>query len=123
MAHRALYDVLEMFIDAILPCFNRSILELKYPRWLEPRHLPLDTIDSTIIQRDVGHFCPPEWRSSRARQGDKSNFARPELVDLKRDFWDVGIQLVSEVSSIELSPEQPEFEDEKWHINGQLVSH
>jgi len=42
-------------------------------------------------------------------------------VDLKREFWDAWIQIIIQVSSIDLTPEEPNYPGEEWHVQGHLV--
>ncbi|KAL8855918.1 MAG: hypothetical protein Q9178_007432 [Gyalolechia marmorata] len=42
-------------------------------------------------------------------------------VDLAKEFWDIGIQAVIQVTSFNLHPEKPEHPDEDWHVQGMLV--
>ncbi|KAL8809336.1 MAG: hypothetical protein Q9200_003506 [Gallowayella weberi] len=41
-------------------------------------------------------------------------------VDLQKEFWDIGIQAVIQVSSIDLDQERPDYPGEDWHVQGQL---
>lgn len=43
-------------------------------------------------------------------------------MDLKREFWNVGLQMVLHAQDIDLTPADPEFKGEEWHIQGQNVS-
>ena len=46
-----------------------------------------------------------------------------ELVDLERDYGDRGLQIVVELTNIELTPESPAYHDcIIWHGSGQMVS-
>ncbi|KAL8914320.1 MAG: hypothetical protein Q9171_001040 [Xanthocarpia ochracea] len=42
-------------------------------------------------------------------------------VDLQKEFWDIGIQAVIQVTSFDLHPENPEYPGEDWHVQGMLV--
>lgn len=72
-----------------------------------------------MIIREPGFFQPPEHRA-RAQwldhQGQYQDFI---FVDLKREFWNIGLQMVLQMRDIYLTPEQPEYEGEDWHVHGQ----
>ncbi len=73
-----------------------------------------------MIQREPGAFCPPEQRAHVKwldRQGRYQDFI---FVDLKKEFWNIGIQMVLTLQDINLTPEAPQYEGEEWHIHGQM---
>ena len=73
-----------------------------------------------MIQREPGAFSPPEQRANvdwLDRQGRYQDFI---FVDLKREFWNIGIQMVLTLQDIKLTPEAPQYEGEEWHIHGQM---
>lgn len=74
-----------------------------------------------MIKREPGPFQPPEQRA-RAQwldhQGRYSDFI---FVDLKREFWNIGLQMVLQMREINLAPDSsPTYEGEEWHIAGQM---
>ena len=40
-------------------------------------------------------------------------------VDLKKEFWNVGIQMILQMQDVDLTLKSPEFEGETWHVRGQ----
>lgn len=44
-------------------------------------------------------------------------------VDLKSDFKSSGLQVIFKITTINLSPERPQYDDSQWHIEGLLNEH
>lgn len=44
-----------------------------------------------------------------------------ENIDLQRDYRHRGLQFILKLVNIELTPEQPDYQDGTWHVEGQLV--
>ena len=119
--HRPLYSVSEALIDAFLPLFNRTLVDLKAPGYRNQR-LHLAMIDrDPIIQLEPGPFRPPE-QSGRHIDGyldENGRYDSSIFVDLKKEFWNSGIQLILQMRDIELDPKSPEYQGEPWHVQGQ----
>ena len=75
-----------------------------------------------IVRLEPGPFRPPE-QSGRQIDGylDETGRYDPSIfVDLKKEFWNSGIQLILQMRDIDLDPEKsPEYPAEKWHVQGQ----
>jgi len=122
LRHRALYVVTERLIDAVIPVFNRTIIDLKAPGYLNQRIHLVDFARHPFIKRDPDTFRPPEQRADESFLDENGQFQRSMFVDLKKEFWNTGLQMVLHLRDIELSPEGPEYEGEEWHVQGQTVS-
>lgn len=137
--HRALYGIIEKIIARAIPLRNKSLTSAfpygeriqygddiryvdgteeteptrgedeeeedywqRYDVWAEARPIELP-------EPNVDSFKPP-------------NQVRPdECVNLREEFKDSGLQVIVKLASIELSPENPEYDGGSWHIEGQLV--
>lgn len=44
-----------------------------------------------------------------------------EVVDLRNQYSDRGLQIIIKMEAIELNPEKPNFPGGDWRIEGQLV--
>ena len=122
-AHRSFYANLEAFIDSTLPLFNRSLMELKAPGYQNQRfHVLVLGRDPEII-KSPGEFRPPEQRATRQWLDDQGRFNDWLNVDLKREFWNIGIQMVAHVRHIRLDSAHPRYEGEEYHVQGQMVGY
>lgn len=119
--HRGLYHVTQDLIETCIPLFDRTLIHLKAPGYRNQRmHLAMIDRDPVIVH-EPGPFRPPE-RSGRHinRYLDESGRYDPAIfVDLKREFWNIGLQMVLEMQDIDLTAANPEFPGEDWHIQGQ----
>ena len=78
--------------------------------------------DPELIKREPGSYCAPEKRAPRTYLDEHSQIRDSVSVDLQKEFWDIGIQVIVKVTTIDLTPERPEYDGEPWHVQGQLVS-
>ena len=119
--HRALYHATQDLIETCIPLFNRTLVDLKAPGYRNQRmHLAMIDRDPVIVC-EPGPFRPPE-RSGRHinRYLTESGRYDPAIfVDLKREFWNIGLQMVLEMQDIDLTAASTEFPGEEWHIQGQ----
>ena len=119
-AHRRLYFTLEKFIDVLLPLFNCTLMDLKAPGYQNQRFHLAESGRDPMILREPGYFRPPEQRAIvdwLDKQGRYQDFI---YVDLMKEFWNIGIQMVLHLQDINLTPETPQYEGEHWHIQGQM---
>lgn len=105
----------------MIPLFNLSLRELKTPRLLKPRINLLATDVFKYSNLEPGPYKPPQSRALAEYLDKDSQFQPFVFADLQKEFWDVGIQVIVKLSSIHLSPEQPEYAGKPWHVQGQLV--
>lgn len=62
-----------------------------------------------IVQPEPGQFKEPIPRKPE------------EMVDLRRDYGERGLQVIVKLANIELTPEKAEYGGGTWHVEGQLV--
>ena len=146
VAHASLYPIIEQIIDYAIPMWNLSLTryttkqrinytaceydvdpeeipESEWPqRGISERDCDYDErlnewIDSVRVVKlpDVDmEFSPPtiDNRSPERKQ---------QVVDLRRDFGERGLQVIVKLSNIHLTPESLEYNGGTWHIEAQLV--
>ena len=117
--HRAFYNTLEKFIDKTIPMFNRTIMAVKAPSYENVRlHVAVLGRDP-MIKKDVEDFRPPEQRAISDFVYAQERYRDWLFVDLKKEFWNIGLQIVLEVQEIDLNSKQPRFKGEEWQVQGQ----
>ena len=118
--HRALYHATQDLIETCIPLFDRTLIDLKAPGYRNQRmHLAMIDRDPVIVY-EPGPFRPPE-RSGRHINAYLDNNGRYDpaiFVDLKRELWNIGLQMILEMQDIDLTAANPEFSGD-WHIQGQ----
>ncbi|KAL6716551.1 hypothetical protein ACLMJK_006118 [Lecanora helva] len=119
ITHSSLYRVIESLIDSLIPLFNRTLIDLKAPGYQNQRIHLADITRNPVVDRDPGHFRPPEQRAYRKWVNNQGQYDNSIFVDLKREFWNVGLQMVLQMRDINLSVDDPEYEGEDWHVQGQ----
>lgn len=102
---------------------NSTLVAVKTPQLFYPRIDP----EKRISGQDWPDPEPGPYRSyeSRLWSGkltEDGNLPTSVRVDLQKEFWDIGIQAVIQVSRIDLNQERPNYPGEDWHVQGQLVS-
>lgn len=102
---------------------NNTLMAVKTSRLFHPRINP----ENRISRDDWPDPEPGPYRSreSRLRSGkvtENGKLPNSICVDLQKEFWDIGIQAIIQISSIDLDHERPEYPGEDWHVQGQLVS-
>ena len=117
--HRSFYNALEKLIDITIPMINRTLIESKAPGFENVRLHVAVMGREPIIKKDVDDFRPPEKRSYKTWLDSQGRWQKFIFVDLKKEFWNVGLQMVLHVQDIDLTPEQPHYEGEDWHVQGQ----
>ena len=115
-----MYYIIEKFIDTLIPYFNRTLVDLKAAGWQNQR-MHLAKIDrEPIIKLEPDFFRPPEQRAySRFIDGQTSRYQDCIFVDLKREFWNCGVQMVLQMQDINLASHSAEFMGQEWHVQGQ----
>ena len=117
--HRTLYNILESFIDKTIPSFNRTLMALKAPSYENVRLHVADLSRKPMIKKDVDDFCPPEQRAISDFVDVQGRYRDWLFVDLKKEFWNIGLQFVLHIQEINLDPNRPGFSGEEWHVQGQ----
>lgn len=116
--HRSLYRIIETLIDSLIPVFNHTLVDLKAPGWQNQRmHLAVLGRDP-MIKREPDPFRPPEQRALDWLD-HHGRYQEVIFVDLMKEFWNIGVQMVLQLRDINLTPEEPNYEGEPWHIQGQ----
>lgn len=114
--------VLETLIATVIPMFNQSLLESRAPSYQHTRiHVAVLENDSATptISKDVREFTPPQQRTTTQFIDREHRWLDWLYVDLNKDFWNRGLQMVCEVREIDLNPDQPSYTGQEWHVQGQ----
>ena len=117
--HRTFYNTLESFIDKIIPSLNRAIMALKAPSYENVRLHVADLGRKPMIKKDVDNFCPPEQRAIVDFIDGQGRYRDWLFVDLKKEFWNIGLQFTLHIQEISLDRNRPGFSGEEWHVQGQ----
>ena len=120
--HQSFYNILEKIIDTAMPMFNNTLIELKAPGYQDQRFHVAELGRDPMIMKEPGSFRPPEQRTPvRKFVNSEGHYREWLFVDLKKEFWNVGLQFVLRVTEVNLNPEKTKYEGEDWHIEGQEV--
>ena len=117
--HRAFYNTLEAFIHKIIPLFNRTLMAVKAPSHENARLRVAVLGREPIIKKDVDDFRPPEQRAFSAFATAQGSYRGWLFVDLKKEFWNIGLQFVLHIQEMNLTPNRPRFSGEEWQVQGQ----
>lgn len=120
--HCSLYRIVENLIDSLIPLFNRTLIDLKAPGYHNQRIHLADITRNPVVDRDPGPFRPPEQRAYKIWTNEQGYYHDHIFVDLKREFWNAGLQMVLQMRDINLTTNDPNYEGEDWHVQGQNVS-
>ncbi len=123
LLNRQLYTTTNELVSCLLPMLNSTLMALKTPKLFSRRIDP----EERMSGRNFPDLEPGPYRSLEQRaRSDYLNadgkLHKSKHVDLRKEFWDVGIQAIIQVSSIDLDTERPECSGEEWHVQGQMVS-
>lgn len=113
------YNALEKFIDTVIPMLNRTLISSKVPDYQNIRLHVAVMGREPFIKKDVDDFRPPEQRATRTWIDSQGHWQDFIFVDLKKEFWNIGLQMVLHVQDINLTPVETKYEGEKWHVQGQ----
>ena len=119
--HPDFYKAIEGLIDIFIPTFNRVIIDLKDPGYFNQRIHLVEFGRDPFIKREPDNFRPPEQRAWGNFLDNDGHFHISMFVDLKKEFWNTGLQMVLHLQDIELSPDNPMFGGEEFHVQGQTV--
>ena len=120
--HSPLYRIIETLIDSLTPLFNRTLIDLRAPGYHNQRIHLADITRDPVVDRDPGQFRPPEQRAYKTWINDQGCYHDYIFVDLKRELWNVGLQMVLQMRDINLMANNPNHDGENWHVQGQNVS-
>lgn len=116
--HQSFYNAFERFIDAVIPMLNRTLIQSKAPPYENIRLHVAVMGPEPLIKNDVDDFRPPEQRASKTWIDSQGRWQDFIFVDLKKVFWNVGLQMVLDVQTISLALQKTNYEGEEWHIQG-----
>lgn len=109
--HGDLYLVLEQIVARTIPLWNMSLTPLRkiqpYRRITYRGPLEDDNGKDVGIQPEPGEFEPPS--------------PVEEVVDLRNQYGELGLQIIVRIETIHLTPEKPKLSEGDWKIEGQLV--
>ena len=117
--HQSFYHVLEEFIDAVIPMLNRTLISTKAPDYENIRLHVAVMGREPLIRKDVDGFRPPEQRATKTWIDPQGRWQDFIFADLKKEFWNIGLQMVLDVQNISLGPQKTNYEGEEWHVQGQ----
>ncbi|KAL8775922.1 MAG: hypothetical protein Q9203_002485 [Teloschistes exilis] len=100
---------------------NSTLVEVKTSQLLYPRIDPAELKDrEDYPDPEPGPYRPWQSRVRNVKVSEDAKLPTSARVDLQKEFWDVGIQAVIQVTSIDLHSDIPEYSGQDWHVQGQL---
>ena len=124
--HQAFYGLIESFVDVLIPFFNRTLIDLKAPGWQRQRIVLVEMGREPMLLREPEPFRPPEQRMHNMMLNQQGWYLNAEgqfpdafFVDLKKEFWNIGVQFVLQMQNIDLDARDSTFHGEEWHVQGQ----
>ncbi|KAK0647061.1 hypothetical protein B0T16DRAFT_330051 [Cercophora newfieldiana] len=116
----------EKFDDDVVTEHEHDHGEIKLPDW-HSQILDEDSPYYDSAEEFVANLRKEKWEAIREAIYPEPQEFKPLLNGLRhklRDrFKDTGLQVVVKMSSIELTPENPEFAEGEWQVEGQLNEH
>ena len=100
--------------------FNQTLIHLKAPGHSNQRFHVAELGREPMIIKEPGEFRPPQQRSTRDWLDSRGRFQDWIFIDLKKEFWNIGLQMILRVTEISLNRQTPHYEGEDWHIDGRL---
>lgn len=139
LEYPALYSVLEKCIAKVIPLWDRTLSSLNTKR------LPRIGVTRTDYDYPQGHDVPDDY----SHDANESEYGRRERweaetrvivhpepgeyvpleqsahpqVDLRKQYKDIGLQIIVKLANIVLTPEKPDYNGGSWHVEGQLNEH
>ena len=102
---------------------NRTLIAVKNSQLLRRRIDPAELEGrETYPDPEPGPYRPWQLRTQDVSINADKQLPTSARVDLQKEFWDIGVQAVIQVTSIDLDTEKPEYPGEDWHVQGMLVS-
>ncbi|KAI4101987.1 MAG: hypothetical protein L6R37_004652 [Teloschistes peruensis] len=114
-----LYGQVEILIDQLLPLFNRTLINLKAPGYQNQRIHLVRFGRHPFINREPLAFRPPEQRAYEQWLDRDSRYKSSIFVDLKREYWNIWVQMVLQIREIDLTPDHPKCDSQERHVQGQ----
>lgn len=102
---------------------NSTLMHVKTPHLFNRRIDPEKLIGHVYLaDPEPGPYRSCESRITSVHLTADGALPTHVRVDLQKEFWDIGIQAIVQVSSIDLDEGRPDFPGEEWHVQGLLVS-
>ncbi len=102
---------------------NATLISLKtsqlFTRRIDPVQL---TSQHTRPDPDPGPYRSPTSRARPEFQDERGQLCPSAQVDIRKEFWNIGVQTIIEVFSINLDPQNPDYPGEEWHVQGRMVN-
>lgn len=127
--HRNVYEVIEKILVRTIPLWNGNLL----PPGPQAHRIKLPDLPVT---EPHGSGCFPfrrftdsdHWRWVQSGgeilpgPGEfRGLYSLRTCYDLRTAFCEQGLQVIVKLETVELTPEEPELEQETWHLEGQCV--
>ena len=100
--------------------FNQTLIELKAPGHTNQRFHVAVLGREPAVMTEPGGFRPPSQRATKQWLDSQDRFHDWLLVDLKKEFWNIGLQMILHVREINLDPQTPSYQGEEWHVQGRM---
>ena len=99
---------------------NQSLMESRAPHYQDVRlHVAVLEGTGCTISKDVREYKPAQQRTTKQFIGHEGCWQSWLYVDLEKEFWSRGLQMVCEVQEIDLTPDHPNYDGNDWHVKGQ----
>ncbi|KAL8783078.1 MAG: hypothetical protein Q9213_004890 [Squamulea squamosa] len=120
---REVCTIVNELLTAFIPMLNSTLMAVKTPQLFYPRVDPEKrTSRNELPDPEPGPYRSYESRLKSGKLTEDGKLPTSIRVDLQKEFWDIGIQAVIQVTSVHLDQERPCYPGEDWHVQGQLVS-
>jgi hypothetical protein len=100
--------------------FNQTLIDLKAPGYSNQRFHVAELGREPMIVKEPAEFRPPQQRATSRWLDSEGRFREWLFVDLKKEFWNIGVQMILRLMDIDLSPGKPFYESEDWHVEGRM---
>ncbi|CDM27480.1 hypothetical protein DTO013E5_2783 [Penicillium roqueforti] len=119
--HKAEYYPVPAEIAAQAPTIQPKEAQSEFDERMEKWRMQ----NCRAIQPDAGKFIPwavPPWLMDKLPEDLPSPVRIERGVDINRDYKDHGLQVITRVLGIDLTPENPTFKTD-WHVEGSMNEH
>ncbi|KAJ5498470.1 hypothetical protein N7453_007521 [Penicillium expansum] len=130
VGHKRLYDVVEKIIACTIPLWDQSLTEfysyrinyreVNFERHTESRPTSPERDDEEEIDTEdeaEEWFLEPIWQWDNTRP---ILLPEPGEVNLRNQFSGTKLQVIVKLANIELTSNNPDYEGDSWHLEGQL---
>ena len=137
ISNKPLYESIEKILAKAIVMWNHTLDPLRDDRFRAPARIPFhgpeygnpeDVPPEVRPARDPGE--DDFWYNQRLTEmtliiPDVGEFSEPpktQLLNLREEFGERGLQVIVKLANIHLTPEKPQYGGGSWHVEGQLVS-